>query len=252
MTENNVVIDEAEIVPADDVVVIDNTIDEAEADDLNKKIRKKLKTMAKSFYELGTDLKRMKDGELYIALGYKNFVDYVENGLEIPRTTAYRFVGIAEKLPKDIFPSWEKVGICKLELVSTLPAEIIPDFVSENDVEHIKLKDLKSKVKAVKSAPIVDPAQTTFDDVSDNDETESSYTDDDMTDLSDNDYDDTDSDSFDEDDTDFDGDNDIADNNKTVIKTVSVIITDGDTEITLNYKMDLNDVAFKIKSIMSD
>ena len=245
MTENNVVY-EAEIVPADDVSVIEKSEKEKakEAKKLDKQIRTKVKAIGQNVYELGELLATMSNNKLYKSLGYDNFQSYCENAVGIARRSAYNYIDVYN-MGSEFCAKYAQIGVSKLILLTMLDSEQREQFVADNDLENTFYKDLQSKVKAIKSAPITDRTQTTFDDVSDSDEAVISDTDDDIIDVSDNGYNDTDSDIYDEDETDIEGDD-----NKYDVETVSIAITLGNRNFTINSTHDFNDIVDVINSAL--
>lgn len=88
-------------------------------------------------------LKQMRDEKLFENGGYNTFADYVEQALGIKSRQAYKYIKVFEDLPSEFLHSNAKIGISKLELLSSVPDKA-QKIVVENNVEKISVKELKS------------------------------------------------------------------------------------------------------------
>lgn len=105
-----------------------------------------------SLWEIGTGIKKMRDGKLYKELGYQNFEKYCEQALGIKRNHAYKYISIVERLGEDFVSSrMQNAGINKLYLLSTLSEEDRQELTERVDVEDISTRQLKAEIDKLKA-----------------------------------------------------------------------------------------------------
>ncbi len=92
-----------------------NTIQEKQAD-YNTRVERILANKDKvtsSIYEIGLDLKEIKERELYL-LEFRDFNEFLEKKVYIARSTAYLCISISSEFSLRDFTKW---GLAKLELI---------------------------------------------------------------------------------------------------------------------------------------
>ncbi len=90
----------------------------------------------------------MRDDKLYKELGYQNFKDYCENEVGISDRMSRKYITIYEKWnPGSTF---EKIGVAKLYLLSTLSEEERNEITEKNDIEEISKRELEDEIKKLR------------------------------------------------------------------------------------------------------
>lgn len=107
---------------------------------------------AQSLIQFAKDLKKMRDENLFIELGFKNFSDYCESSVGIKRRQAYKYIFVIESFPDDFVHSSAQLGIKKLELLGQLDTEERETFVQQNPVDEMTTRELHAAIKAKKEA----------------------------------------------------------------------------------------------------
>lgn len=138
---------QAEIVPQDDVPDADCALT------LHRRIMANISTLAQSLAEMCQDLKRMRDGRLYRAMGYDTFEAYTEQEIGIKRRQAYTYISIAERLPEDFVQSTAQIGVQKLALLASITAEQREAITADTDLHETTVKQLKAKIAEVAPKP---------------------------------------------------------------------------------------------------
>lgn len=95
----------------------------------------------------GHEPKKMRDERLYIELGYSAFEDYTENAVGLKRSQAYDYIRALESLGVDVFKSASKFGISKVKVLCAFSSVEAKNFISENNIDEITVKELKAKVE---------------------------------------------------------------------------------------------------------
>lgn len=114
---------------------------------LHQKIVQSGVNLAISSYEFARNLKAMKDKALYSDAGFASFDEYVETVLKLKKSQVYNYITIAEKYSPDFFQSIGKdLGMTKLLALTVLDETEIKDFVTENDVDSLTVRQLKEQL----------------------------------------------------------------------------------------------------------
>lgn len=92
-------------------------------------------------------LKSMRDGKQYLLLGYADFGDYIEKGVNIQKRQVYTYISTYERLGSDILQSNAQLGITKLALLSDIPDIDRADFIENNDLFGMSVKEIKELIK---------------------------------------------------------------------------------------------------------
>lgn len=128
------------------------SVEYSKALSLNRKIKANAQILADVIFELGQQLKEMRDGKLYKELGYKNFEEYCKAEIGFTRKNAYRYIGIAENLSENFVTSMsQNVGLAKLEIISKLDESQREQLQETMNLENVTVKQLQEEVKKLKT-----------------------------------------------------------------------------------------------------
>lgn len=114
---------------------------EQEAILLTERIKDNGRTAVNAVCNIGKDLRRMKNGGLYVHLGYETFEDYAEKEFDLKRRQAYLYISVYEKLGEDFVQSNAQLGITKLAMLTTVNAEERAEIIENNDVKAMNTKE---------------------------------------------------------------------------------------------------------------
>lgn len=117
---------------------------------LDKSIKSHALIAQQSLYEVCKGLKEMRDGKLYIELGYQNFEDYCENEVGIKHSQAYKYIAVATNLSIDFFHSSGNIGVNKLALLAKLDEPEREQLQQETDLESVTVKELQERIRELK------------------------------------------------------------------------------------------------------
>ena len=133
-----------------DIITINNLGSlprEAQAQILHSEILKNGADAAEAMYNLASNLKKMRDSQLYSELGFDSFEDYAVNAVGLKKSQAYDYIKALESLGEDVFRSSGKIGITKVKALCAFTPEQAKNFLEENDAEAMTVKELKAKIK---------------------------------------------------------------------------------------------------------
>lgn len=117
---------------------------------LHEKIIQSGTNLALSSYDFARNLKEMKDKGLFKEAGFNEFDEYVEQILKMKKSQVYNYIKIAEKFQPEFFQSIGKdLGMTKLLALTAFTEDEAKEFVSENDVENVTVKELKEKISKI-------------------------------------------------------------------------------------------------------
>lgn len=126
------------------------TSDYIKAKELDRRIKTSAQLAQQSLYEMCMGFKEMRDGKLYKQLGYGNFEDYCEKETGFSRMNAYKYISIAEKLPRDFVNSSLQIGVTKLALLTRLSDDERTEITEKTDIENTTVKDLENQINQLK------------------------------------------------------------------------------------------------------
>lgn len=109
------------------------------------------KIVQTALIDMCKDLKMMRDQSLFAELGYETFEDYAEQACGIRQRQAYSYISAYEKLDKDYFENNTHLGITKLELISQISSYEREEFLAENNVDELSVRELKKQVDDFKN-----------------------------------------------------------------------------------------------------
>lgn len=104
---------------------------------------------ATHLYEMGRQLKTMRDGKLYKHLGYETFGEYVENNGEysFKERQAYKYIKIVESYSGKFIAENQGLGIERLEMLSALDERDAAELVAETDLAGMTTAEVKQLIR---------------------------------------------------------------------------------------------------------
>ena len=123
---------------------------EQEFNTLHAQIMVRGKTAADNLLLMAQDLKRMNEEKLYEAGGFATFESYTEGALGIKKSQAYTYIRALDTLGEDFFQSTGKIGITKLDLLSTLTEEEREEITEKTDIESATVRELREQIKGLR------------------------------------------------------------------------------------------------------
>lgn len=128
------------------------SVEYSKALSLNRKIKANAQILADMIFELGSQLKEMRDGKLYKELGYKNFEEYCKVEIGFTSRQGRDYISIAENLGDDEkWKSTSTFGVQKMALISKLNESQREQLQETVDLEDITVKQLQEEVKKLKA-----------------------------------------------------------------------------------------------------
>lgn len=101
-------------------------------------------------WNIGNELKIIKDTRSYEEKGYNDFEEYVESELKYSKRHANRFIQIAGEYTGTSMSQIPRLGITKLISLTDLPTEEREAFIEENPVEDMTTRELRQAIKEKK------------------------------------------------------------------------------------------------------
>ncbi|WP_417151253.1 hypothetical protein [Ruminococcus sp.] len=142
--------DNSSIMSIADFNITEMSADTISALSTHQKIITAEQTAANAMISLCENLKLMRDKHLYEALGFETFDTYTEQACGIKRRQAYNYISTYEKLGGTVLQSNAQLGITKLQLLTEVCAVDRDDFVAENDLAGMSVKEIKELVEKSK------------------------------------------------------------------------------------------------------
>ncbi len=128
------------------------SVEYSKALSLNRKIKANAQILADMIFELGSQLKEMRDDKLYKELGYKNFEEYCKVEIGFTSRQGRDYISIAENLGDDEkWKSTSTFGVQKMALISKLNESQREQLQETVDLEDITVKQLQEEVKKLKA-----------------------------------------------------------------------------------------------------
>lgn len=123
-----------------------------EAVKVHKNILANVQVAQDAIWELGNDLKKMRDDKFYKEFGYDNFEDYSKNAIGFSRSQAYKYISIVENIPDNFVSPGETkhIQMSCLYLLSTLSESDREEITQNNDVAEMSKRELEEKIKEIK------------------------------------------------------------------------------------------------------
>lgn len=142
--------DNSSIMSIADFNITEMSADTMSALNIHQKIITAEQTAANAMISLCENLKLMRDKHLYEALGFKKFDTYTEQACGIKRRQAYNYISTYEKLGGTVLQSNASLGITKLQLLTEVCAVDRDDFIADNDLAGMSVKEIKELVEKSK------------------------------------------------------------------------------------------------------
>lgn len=100
-------------------------------------------------YDMGKQLKTMRDGKLYKYLGFETFGEYVENNGEysFKERQAYKYIKIVETYSGEFIAENQHLGVERLEMLSALGERDAAEVVENNDIAEMSAAKVRQLVK---------------------------------------------------------------------------------------------------------
>ena len=132
-----------------DIITFENNTPtkKAEAEYLHYEILRNGNDAAEAMCSLAMNLKKMRDERLYEELGFSCFEDYTEKAVGLKKSQAYDYIKALESLGEDVFRSTGRLGITKVKALCVFSPAQAEQFVNENNVDEMTVKELKAKVE---------------------------------------------------------------------------------------------------------
>ena len=102
---------------------------------------------ANAMVDVCRNLKKMRDEKLYILLGFGKFETYVEQAHGIRQRQAYTYIQTYEKLTPKLMADNADLGITKLALLCQVSAIDREDFVEQNDLAKMTVKEIEALIE---------------------------------------------------------------------------------------------------------
>ena len=131
-----------------EIIISDNFV---KAESLNKKIKANSQILQETLFELGNNLKEMRDGKLYKELGYEKFEEYTEVEVGIKRRQSYCYISIVENLSEEFVQSTAQIGTQKLYLLSRVDEVMRAEIIENTDLSNTSVKELEDKLSQLKA-----------------------------------------------------------------------------------------------------
>jgi chromosome segregation ATPase len=97
-------------------------------------------------WNIGNELKYIRDNKTYTDKGYKSFEDYVENELDYSKRNAYRYIEISEGYNVTSMAQIGHLGMVKLLALSKLDEAKREEFIQINPVDEMTTKELQKAI----------------------------------------------------------------------------------------------------------
>lgn len=117
-----------------------------EAVETHYEIRKNAEITANALTEFCKGLKKMRDKKLYAELGCETFEEYAKKFFGLAQRQAYNYIQALENLGEPLLQSNANLGITKLKILSEIPRLECAEFIENNDVADMSVRELKEAV----------------------------------------------------------------------------------------------------------
>lgn len=113
--------------------------------------------LAGNSYDLGQELRKIHEEELWKARGHESFKEFIEKDLEISRSMAYRLIDVTKQFDRATF---ESVGSRKLALIAGIQDAEARDAALESAKAGASTSDVKRQVDDAKGKPAAPPKES--------------------------------------------------------------------------------------------
>lgn len=123
-----------------------------EAVETHYEIRKNAEITANALVDFCKGLKKMRDKKLYAELGCETFEEYAKKFFGLAQRQAYNYIQALENLGEPLLQSNANLGITKLKILSEIPRLECAEFIENNDVSDMSVRELKEAVAKATAA----------------------------------------------------------------------------------------------------
>lgn len=123
-----------------------------EAVETHYEIRKNAEITANALVDFCKGLKKMRDKKLYAELGCESFEEYAKKFFGLAQRQAYNYIQALENLGEPLLQSNANLGITKLKILSEIPRLECAEFIENNDVADMSVRELKEAVAKATAA----------------------------------------------------------------------------------------------------
>ena len=105
----------------------------------------------RAFIDLARELKRMRDGKLYLAAGFSDFEEYVEQAVGLKQRQAYNYIKVAERFTDKYLEEHAGYGVSKLALVASISETEREGVEVSMDVEEATTRELEARIRELEA-----------------------------------------------------------------------------------------------------
>ena len=104
-------------------------------------------------YEFGGILKQLNETKKYLVVGYETLDEYTSEVYGMGKSQVYKYIKLYETYSPDFFHSSGNLGITKFNMLASIGDEKeIKEFVKENNVSEMTVKQLQEKIEELKNS----------------------------------------------------------------------------------------------------
>lgn len=105
----------------------------------------------RAFIDLARELKRMRDGKLYLAAGFSDFEEYVEQAVGLKQRQAYNYIKVAERFTDKYLEEHAGYGVTKLALLASISETEREGVEVSMDVEEATTRELEARIRELEA-----------------------------------------------------------------------------------------------------
>ncbi len=105
----------------------------------------------RAFIDLARELQRMRDGKLYLAAGFDDFGEYVEQAVGLKQRQAYNYIKVAEKYTDKYLEEHAGYGVTKLALLASISDAEREGVEAGMDVESASTRELQERIRELEA-----------------------------------------------------------------------------------------------------
>ena len=105
----------------------------------------------RAFIDLARELKRMRDGKLYVAAGFADFGEYVEQAVGLKQRQAYNYIKVAERFTDKYLEEHAGYGVTKLALLASISETEREGVEVSMDVEEATTRELEARIRELEA-----------------------------------------------------------------------------------------------------
>ena len=105
----------------------------------------------RAFIDLAREMKRMRDGKLYVAAGFSDFEEYVEQAVGLKQRQAYNYIKVAERFTDKYLEEHAGYGVTKLALLASISETEREGVEVSMDVEEATTRELEARIRELEA-----------------------------------------------------------------------------------------------------